>query len=61
MDPEIRILPVPSAGEWVEVRANSCPSVGKLSLKTDESQVGQRHEDVERKREYDNIIFPERP
>ena len=30
-------------------------------LKADEPQVGQRHEDVERKREYDHIIiFPER-
>ena len=34
---------------------------GKLSLKVDEPQVGQRHEDVERKREYYHIIiFPAR-
>jgi len=33
---------------------------GKLSLKADEPQVGQRHEDVEKKREnYHIIIFPE--
>jgi hypothetical protein len=25
-----------------------------------EPEVGQRHEDVERKREYYNVIFPER-
>ena len=43
------------ADERVEVRN------GKLSLKADEPQVGQRHEDVGRKREYYHIIiFPER-
>ena len=32
-----------------------------LPLKVDEQQVGQRHEDVERKRKYYHIIiFPER-
>ena len=47
--------------ERVEVRAASCPQDGKLSLKADELQVGQRHEDVERKREYYHIIiFPEK-
>ena len=46
--------------ERVEVREISCPLDGKLSLKADEPQVGQRHEDVERKREYYHIIiFPE--
>ena len=34
---------------------------GKLSLKVDEPQVGQRHEDVERNSKYYHIvIFPER-
>ena len=32
---------------------------GKRSLKADEPQVGQRREDMERKREYYIIIFPE--
>ena len=49
------------ADERAEVRATSCPQDGKLSLKADEPQFGQRHEDVERKREYYHIIiFPER-
>ena len=34
----------------VEDRIASCPYDGKLSLKADGPQVGQRHEDVERKR-----------
>ena len=42
-------------------RATSCLYDGKLSLKVDELQVGQRHEDVERKRKYYHVvIFPER-
>jgi hypothetical protein len=32
-----------------------CPYDGKLSLKSDEPQVGQRPEDVVRKREYFHI------
>ena len=31
------------ADEEVEVRATSCPLDGKLSLKADESQIGQRN------------------
>ena len=46
------------ADERVEVSVTSCHLDGKLSLK--EPQVGQRHEDVEKKREYYLIIiFPE--
>ena len=45
------------ADERVEVRETSFPLHGKLSLKADEPQVGQRHEDVERKREYYHIII----
>ena len=46
--------------ERVEVRATSCPQDRELSLKADEPQVGQRHEDVERNQEYYHIIvFPE--
>ena len=49
------------ADERVEVRKTSCPYDGKLYLKADEPQVGQQHEDVERKLEYYHIIvFPER-
>ena len=49
------------AGERVEVSATSCPYDVKLSLKADEPQVSQRHEDVEKKREYYHIIiFPEK-
>jgi hypothetical protein len=49
------------ADERVEVSATSCPQDGKQSLEADEPQVGQRHEDVERKREYYHIIiFPEK-
>ena len=53
---------IPTAfSEGVEVRAISCPQDGKLSLKADVPQFGQRHEDVERKWEYFHIIiFPER-
>ena len=51
--------------ERVEFRKTSCSYNGKLSLKTDESEVtevSKRHEDVERKREhYHIIIFPRRP
>ena len=36
------------ADERVEVRETSSPYDGKLSMKADEPQVGQRHEDVER-------------
>ena len=42
-----------------ENRKNSCPLGGKLSLKADEPQVGQWHEDEESKQEYYKIIFPE--
>ena len=45
------------AGDRVEVTATSSPYYGKLSLKADEPQVGQQHEDVERKREYYHIII----
>ena len=48
------------ADERVEIRGTSCPWDGKLSLKADELQGDQRHEDVKRKREYYHIIiFPE--
>ena len=33
-------------------QGNFRPWEGKLSVKADESQVGQGHENVERKREY---------
>ena len=45
------------AGERVEVRVYSCPYDGKLYLNADEPQVGQRHDDMERKREYLIIII----
>ena len=52
--------PFRRADERVEVRVTSYPWDGKLSLKADEPQVGQLHEDVERKWEYYHIIiFPE--
>ena len=38
-------------------RAISYPWDYKLSLKTDERQVGQRHEDVERKQEFHHIFI----
>ena len=51
---------MPKANKQVKARATSCSEDGKLSMKADELQVGQRHEDVERKREYCQIIiFPE--
>ena len=52
-----RQRPSRRADERVEVRATSCPWYGKLSLKEDEPQVGQRHEDVNMKREYYHIII----
>ena len=48
------------ADERVKVRAISCPYDRKLSLRAEEPGVAQRHEDVERKREYYFIIFSER-
>ena len=46
--------------EWIEVRATYFPYDEKLFLMADEPQVGQRQEDVERKREhYHIIILPE--
>ena len=63
MNPWIRIIPLPSqrTDERVEVMTTSCPWDGKLSSKANETQVGKRHRDVERKWEYYyNIIFPER-
>ena len=36
------------ADEWVQVRETSFPWDGKLSLKADEPQVGQRHEDAKK-------------
>ena len=49
------------ADERVEVMTTSCALDGKLSLKAYEPQVGQRHGDVGRKREYYQIvIFRER-
>ena len=35
--------PSQSVDEQVEVRGTSCPQDGKLSMKADEPQVGQRH------------------
>ena len=53
MNLEIRILCLPSAngllGERTEFRETSCLYKGKLYLKAHEPQVGQLHEDVERK------------
>ena len=51
-----------SEGGWAgRVRDSFFSLDGKLSLKVDETQIGQRHEEVERKREYYHIIiFPER-
>jgi hypothetical protein len=47
--------------ERIEARETSYPLDGKLSLKMDESQLGQQHKDVERKQEYYHIIiFPEK-
>ena len=49
-------------GGWVDRgQTTSCPYDRKLSLKVDESQLGQRLEDVEWKQEYYYIIiFPDR-
>ena len=41
----------------MKVKATSFPKDGKLSLKADEPQVGQRQEDVERNWEYYHIII----
>ena len=41
-------------------QGNLLPLVGKLSLKADEPQVGQRYEGVEGRRECYHIIFPPR-
>ena len=68
MNPGIRISPLQSAngfprGRMSGERSGQCLVLkyGKLSLKADEAQVGQLHEDVERKREYYHIIiFPEK-
>ena len=60
MNPGIRISPNSLPGGRIEVKKTSRPQNGKLSLKADELQVGQRHEDVEWKQEYYIIIFPER-
>ena len=46
MNPGIRILPLPSVNTLLEGRMNGQRS-GKLCLKADERQVGQRNEDVE--------------
>ena len=54
-------MPTAFSNDRVEVRATSCPKDEKLSLKADGPQVGQRHGDMERKREYYHIImFPEK-
>ena len=68
MNPRIWIFPLPSANGLLEAHMRSqrseqlfSPYDGKLSLKANEPQVGQRHEDVERKRVYYHIIiFPEK-
>ena len=63
MNTGIRILPLPGANnlpqggdERVEVRATSFLK-WKIVLKGGEPLVGQRYEDLERKREYYKIIF----
>ena len=49
------------ADERVEGRKTFCRQDVELYLNADERQAGQRHKDVERKREYYHIIiFPER-
>jgi hypothetical protein len=65
MNPGIRIFPLPSANGLPRGRMSGERSglllALELSLKTDEALVGQRHEDVERKREnFLIIIFAER-
>ena len=66
MNPGIWILPLPSAnafleGGWAGTDPGNFLSLGwETILEGDEPQVGQWHEDVERKREYYHIIiFPE--
>ena len=53
MNPEMKILSyqttISRADERVEFKETSCPQDGKLSLEADEPQVGQLHEDVEKK------------
>ena len=64
MNPGIRILPSTKC-QWpsrradgrIEVRTTSCLQDGKLSLKVDKPQVGQRNEDVEIEWEYYHIII----
>ena len=53
-------LPSRRTNHREEIRAAVYSNVVKLSLKADELQFGQRHEDVKTKREYYHIIFPER-
>jgi hypothetical protein len=54
MNPVEWILPLLSANGLLGGRTTFCPYA-------DEPQVGQRHHDVERKREYYHIIiFPEK-
>ena len=64
MNPGIRILPLPRANgipggrmNGQKVRATSCPQNGKISLKADEPQVDQRHEDVERNGNTTTLLF----
>ena len=45
------------ADEGVQTNKTSFHQEGKLSLKADDPQVGQWHEDVERAREYNHIII----
>ena len=64
VNPGIRIFHLPGANgflrERVQVRTTSCQG-GKLYLKADERQVGQRYEDVQKKQVHCHIIiFPER-
>ena len=57
----IMIPHLPSAnGGWAGRGQGNFLSLGwELSLKVDEPEVGQQHEDEERKCEYYHIIFPE--
>ena len=54
---------MPRLSRWADGReefwASSRPYHGKISLKADETKVGQRHADVGRKQDYYIIIFPE--
>ena len=43
------------ANERIENRETSCPYDGKLFSKANKPQVGQWHEDIERKWEYHHI------